>query len=161
MLTPELERTIGQKAHAADGDKIGKVRGIYLDDHTEEPTFVTVDTGMFGPKAHFVPVRDARLDGDELVLPYDKDTVKNAPNVDADQHLSVEEERDLYEYYGLTFTERPEVAGQPERVRLRRHVVAEDRTRTAPVREQPVAGREPVADDVRVERVETDPDGRR
>lgn len=162
MRTPELQRTIAHKAYTPDGDKIGKVRGVYLDDHTEEPSFVTVDTGLFGTKESFVPVQEARItDDDELVVPYDKDMVKNAPNVDVDEHLSPERERELYDYYGLPFEERPGTAGEPDRARLRKHVVVEDEVRTEPLREERVTGQEPAADDVRIERVETDVDRRR
>jgi hypothetical protein len=161
MLTPELERTIGHKAYTPDGHKIGKVRGVYLDDYTEEPNFVTVETGLFGTKESFVPVREARIDDDELVLPYDKDTVKNAPHAEVDEHLSLEEERKLFDYYGIPFPERPDATAEPDRRVLRKHVVVEDPAGTAPVREERVAGQETVTDDVRVERVETDDDRRR
>ncbi|MGQ1798854.1 PRC-barrel domain-containing protein [Kocuria oceani] len=162
MLIPELERTIGHQAYSTHGDKIGKVSDVYLDDQTEEPTFVSVNTGLFGTKESFAPVREARItDDDELVLPYEKELVKNAPKVDRDEHLSPEEERELYRYYGLTFEVRPVTAEQPERARLRKHVVA-DAARTEPVREERTGGLDPVADDdVRIERVETDVDGRR
>ncbi|MFI7494115.1 PRC-barrel domain-containing protein [Kocuria sp. M4R2S49] len=162
MLTRELERTIGHKAYSTHGHKIGEVIDVYLDDQTEEPEFVCVDTGLFGTKKSFVPVRGARInDDDELVVPYEKELVKNARKVDADQHLSPEEERELYHYYGLTFDVRPVSEGQPERARLRKHVV-EDKARTEPVREERSGGLEPVPDDdVRIERVETDVDDRR
>lgn len=162
MLIPELERTIGHQAYSTHGHKIGEVSDVYLDDQTEEPTFVSINTGLFGTKESFAPVRGARInDDDDLVLPYEKELVKNAPQGDTDEHLSPEEERELYRYYGLTFEVRPVTAEQPERARLRKHVVA-DRARTEPVREERTGGLEPVADDdVRIERVETDVDNRR
>lgn len=156
MLASELERVIGNKAYTTDGEKIGKVGSLYLDDYTEEPTFVTVETGLFGTKESFVPVREARVTDEDLVVPYDKDTVKDAPNVDAGGHLSPEQERELFDYYDLTFVQRPEAAEETDRVRLRRYVVTDDRADTAPVRRERVAGQEPVADEVRVEPIDTD-----
>lgn len=138
MLASDLERTIGEKAYTPDGDKIGEVRNVYLDDNTEEPEFVAVETGLFGTKKNFVPVRDAQITDKGLVLPYDKDMVKNAPNVEADEHMSVEQERELFDYYGLTLTERPEAVGEPRRPRLREYVVVERREDTAPGREERV-----------------------
>ena len=38
-----------------DGDKIGGVGEVYLDDTTGEPAWVTVNTGLFGLKETFVP----------------------------------------------------------------------------------------------------------
>jgi sporulation protein YlmC with PRC-barrel domain len=127
MLASDLERIIDEHAYTQDGDKIGKVGTVYLDDASGEPEFVTVKTGLFGTKESFAPVRDARITDDGLVLPYDKDRVKNAPKVDEDQHLSPAEERDLYDYYGVPFAENPEPVEEPGRVRLREYVVTERR----------------------------------
>ena len=43
---------------------------------------------MFGTKVSFVPIADAYLDGDDIVVAYSKDHVKAAPNVEADGQLS-------------------------------------------------------------------------
>jgi uncharacterized protein (TIGR02271 family) len=85
----------------ADGDKIGGVGQIYLDDQTEEPNWVTVKTGLFGTSESFVPLSGASLSGSDVVVTYDKDTVKDAPRVAADGHLTPDEEGSLYAYYGL------------------------------------------------------------
>ncbi|MGK5643659.1 photosystem reaction center subunit H, partial [Streptomyces sp. URMC 126] len=51
----------------------------------------------------FVPIHDAAMVEDHLEVPYSKDQVKGAPHVDVDQggHLSEQEERRLYDYYGV------------------------------------------------------------
>jgi hypothetical protein len=49
------------------------------DEYTDEPTFVLVNTGLFGTKSSFVPVEGARMDGDDLRLAYSKDKTKDAP----------------------------------------------------------------------------------
>lgn len=92
------------------GDKIGKVSQVYLDDQTGAPEWVTVRTGLFGGKDSFVPLAAADLQGDELVVNTDKDTVAGAPQVDEDGHLSPEQETELYRYYGLS---DPSAAGYP------------------------------------------------
>ena len=85
-----------------DGDKIGKVGQVFLDDATGNPEWVTVRTGLFGTGESFVPITGATVRGDDLVVPYDKAKVKDAPRVDdADGHLSEAEEATLYRYYGL------------------------------------------------------------
>jgi hypothetical protein len=48
-----------------------------------------------------VPLSEASVDGGELRVPYDKEKVKGAPQVAPDGHLSPEEERELYRYYGV------------------------------------------------------------
>ena len=63
---------------------------------------MTVSTGLFGTKETFIPLTDADLSGDRVTVPFSKAQVKDAPNVDADGHLSPEEEQQLYTYYGRT-----------------------------------------------------------
>jgi uncharacterized protein (TIGR02271 family) len=87
------------------GDKLGKVSQVYLDDQTGQPEWVTVRTGLFGGKDSFVPLAAADLQGDELVVNTDKDTVSGAPQIDGDEHLSEQDEAELYRYYGLDRTD--------------------------------------------------------
>jgi len=83
------------------GEKVGSIGQIYVDDQTSEPDWVTVKTGLFGTAESFVPLQGARIDGDNVVVGYDKDTIKAAPRVDADGSLSPEEEDTLYRHYNL------------------------------------------------------------
>jgi uncharacterized protein (TIGR02271 family) len=86
-----------------DGDKIGKLEEIYLDDETGKPEWALVKTGMFGGRGTFVPLAQASPSGDELSVPYEKSHVKDAPNIDPDGRLSQEEEAELFRYYGLDY----------------------------------------------------------
>ena len=99
----DISRIEGSTLYDNDGDKVGKVGQLYLDDQSGEPTWVTVSTGFFGSSETFVPVEGARFDGDDLRVSYDKDKIKGAPRIDADQHLSETEEAELYRYYGLQY----------------------------------------------------------
>jgi uncharacterized protein (TIGR02271 family) len=83
----------------SDGEKIGSIGQLYADDDTGEPTWVTVKTGLFGTSQSFVPVEGAHTQGEDLVVPYTKDHVKDAPRVDVDGHLTPEEEDRLYTHY--------------------------------------------------------------
>jgi uncharacterized protein (TIGR02271 family) len=109
-----IDTIIGRPVHGADGQKIGDVGQIYLDDATGRPEWATVRTGLFGTKESFVPVAEAQITDEGLRVPYDKDAVKDAPRVDADQgHLSQEEEADLYRHYGLDYSEARSDSGLP------------------------------------------------
>jgi uncharacterized protein (TIGR02271 family) len=102
MLTREnIENLLnrGGNVIATDGEKIGSIGQLYADDDTGEPTWVTVKTGLFGTHESFVPVDGARAEGDDLVVPYTKDHVKDAPRVDTDGHLEPDEEDRLYAHY--------------------------------------------------------------
>ncbi|MFQ1003869.1 DUF2382 domain-containing protein [Modestobacter sp. SSW1-42] len=103
MITQnDITNIIGSNAVDADGDKLGKVGQVYLDDQTGSPEWATISMGLFGSQEHFVPLTDASVSGGTLAVPYQKAKIKDAPRVDADQgHLSPEEESELYRYYGV------------------------------------------------------------
>lgn len=97
-----IDRIIGAKVIDTTGDKIGSVGQVFLDDRTNQPTWVTVNTGLFGTKETFIPLQGATQNGDDLQVAYEKNLVKDAPNIDVDSgHLSPQEEAELYRYYGL------------------------------------------------------------
>jgi len=100
MMAPEqLQSMIGKNAVDTNGDKIGRIGQIYLDDRTGDPQWVTVSTGLFGTKESFAPLYGARTEGDNLMLAVSKAMVKDAPNVDNDGHLEESEVQALYQYY--------------------------------------------------------------
>jgi len=102
MISRESVQTLlGGTAYSNDGDKIGSIGQVYLDNSSGEPAWVTVKTGLFGTNESFVPLQQAELTDDGVRVPYDKDRVKGAPNIETDRELSEQEEDQLYSYYGL------------------------------------------------------------
>jgi len=93
------ESFMGRTAVDPQGDKIGKIGQVYVDDVTGQPDWVTVNTGLFGTKEHFAPLQGATTTGDDVVLPFDKDVVKDAPDVADASHLDPDEQDALYTYY--------------------------------------------------------------
>ena len=92
----------GLKMVDADGDKIGTIEDIFLDRQTGEPAWAAVKTGLFGHKHTFVPIRGADVTADrEVRVPLQKEQVKDAPRVDPDGELTPDQERELWEHYGL------------------------------------------------------------
>jgi uncharacterized protein (TIGR02271 family) len=151
-----------------DGGRIGPIDAIYLDDQTEEPQWVLVNTGLFGTKASFVPLAQATEDDGDVRVPYDKQLVKDAPRIDPDGHLSEAEERQLWRHYGLDYDRTTRRRGpapddamtrseeelrvgtaqrERGRVRLRKYVTTEQVQQTLPVRRERVrVEREPITD---------------
>lgn len=83
-----------------DGDKVGKIGQVYLDDQSGEPEWVTVKTGLFGTSETFVPLTSADVSDHEIRVPFDKAMIKDAPRMDdAEGHLSPEQESELFRYY--------------------------------------------------------------
>jgi uncharacterized protein (TIGR02271 family) len=104
MITQENIDTIlsrGGNVIGSDGDKIGSIGQIYLDDQTGEPSWVTAKTGLFGTSESFVPLQGADVDGNDVRVPYSKAQVKDAPRIESDGNLSPEEEDRLYRHYEL------------------------------------------------------------
>lgn len=104
----QVSDLIDRTALDATGDKIGTVSTVYVDDVTNEPTWLAITTGWFGTRVSFAPVAGAYVADDDVVVAYPKDTVKDAPNIDADGTLTPEESFALYTYYGISTTPRSE-----------------------------------------------------
>jgi uncharacterized protein (TIGR02271 family) len=104
MTSQEQLRDIsGATAYDNDGDKLGKIGQVYFDDNTDQPKWITVNTGLFGMNESFVPLQGAKFEGDRVTVAYDKATIKDAPHISDDQHLGVEEEQQLYRHYSLGY----------------------------------------------------------
>lgn len=109
----EVKNWRGKDAHGEGGEKLGTIDDIYLDEQTGEPEWAAIKTGLFGGKLSFAPLAEAQGGAGGVRLPYTKDQVKDAPNVDADGQLSQDEEAALYQHYGLNYSEAPSDSGLP------------------------------------------------
>jgi uncharacterized protein (TIGR02271 family) len=110
----EISSWRGRVMVGSDGEKIGKIDEIYLDEETGQPEWALVNTGLFGLKSNFVPLTGASPEGEEVRVDYTKEQVKDAPGVDPEGQLSQSEEATLYRHYGLEYSERRSGSGLPE-----------------------------------------------
>ena len=90
----------GEAVYSSDGEKIGKVEDIYYDEGTNTPEWIGIGTGFFSTKHVLVPVEGATIAGDRLTVPFAKNQVKDAPDIDRDE-LTEDDEHQLFEHYGL------------------------------------------------------------
>jgi uncharacterized protein (TIGR02271 family) len=182
--TTEAYEFRGRTLLDRDGEKIGKIDELYHDQQGGQPEWALVNTGLLGTKKTFVPIRGASPTGEDLRVRIAKDTVREAPHVDADAELSEAEERRLFEHYGVPYTTAGTTtargapgAGSDEamtrseeelrvgkaqretgRVRLRKYVVTEEVQKTVPVQREAVrVEREPITD-ANVEQATRGPD---
>ncbi|MEA2439254.1 MAG: hypothetical protein QOH76_678 [Thermoleophilaceae bacterium] len=105
-MTFQMENITDLRGHEVvdrDGDKIGKLEEIYLDQETGKPEWALVKTGLFGSASTFVPLAGAERADEGLRVPYEKSHVKDAPSMEADGELSSDEEARLYRHYGLDY----------------------------------------------------------
>lgn len=174
MITEEMvPQLVGRQAYDRDGQKIGKVGQVFVDDRDGRPLWATVNTGMFGTTESFVPLASADVTDRDLTVAVTKDAVKHAPQVDhGGEHISDDEQGRLYRHYAGAGHEQASAgedgrgtdAGQSmtrseERlrvgtesaatgsVRLRKYVVTEEQQVTVPVRHEEVRlERTPIGD---------------
>jgi uncharacterized protein (TIGR02271 family) len=94
----------GRTLKDRNGDKIGKVDAVYLDEQTEKPDWALVNTGLFGTKSSFVPLAGASPQGEDVVVQVEAQQVNDAPKMDPDQELSEQQEAELFRHYGIDYT---------------------------------------------------------
>src|SRR5688500_12084087 len=95
MSLEQWETLRGADVYSQDGEKIGSVEQIFVDEQTRRPEWIGLGTGFFGTKRVLVPVEGSSLTEEQVTVPYAKDHVKDAPDVDADE-ISQETEAALY-----------------------------------------------------------------
>ncbi|GIF15299.1 DUF2382 domain-containing protein [Actinoplanes teichomyceticus] len=100
----QIHSLYGRDVFDRDGEKVGSIGEVWTDG-AGQPTWASVRTGLFGMKESLVPLNDADLRGDGIVVPIPKAQIKDAPNIDAahDEPLSGEEVDRLYQHYGMSW----------------------------------------------------------
>ena len=135
MTEAEAYESQSRTIVASDGETIGKVSEVYLDDRTQKPEWATVAGGAVGG-TRFVPLAGAFSDGDTIRARVTVKQVQDAPSVDPHRHLSEQEESRLFEHYGIPHVHDAlspaegqsgdaRIVGGP---RLRRYVAGENLT---------------------------------
>ena len=115
ISTEQIQDLLGRGGTVTGGNgyEIGRIGQVYLDDDTGQPAWVTAKTGLFGTSETFIPLAEGTVEEDTIRVPYDKSTVKDAPRIDAEEHLSVNQEQALFQYYGLGHSQPASDSGLP------------------------------------------------
>jgi hypothetical protein len=110
---PEALRRL--TAYDRNGEWIGAVDEVYVDDMGRRPEWVTVRTDAHGPGSGetFVPLQGATHTREGVLdLACTLEGVRTAPRMEAEQHLDLVQEQELYVHYGLA-TPADEASGAP------------------------------------------------
>jgi uncharacterized protein (TIGR02271 family) len=94
----------GRTLQDRNGDKIGTIVAVYLDQQTDRPEWALVNTGLFGRKSSFVPLAGATPRGEDVVVGVAAQQVKDAPMMAPDKELSEQQEAELFRHYGIDYT---------------------------------------------------------
>jgi sporulation protein YlmC with PRC-barrel domain len=121
-----VSRWRGLDVVGTDGEKVGQITEIYLDDRDDQPRWALVEgsaqsverTRMPGdPTGNLVPIGEAYERDQTVCVPYDSTVVATAPGMAPAGGLSEEEEAELHRHYGLAYLPRPlELDDDPVRV---------------------------------------------
>ena len=99
---PSLGRLRGMDVRTTDGEKVGKVKDVYLDAEARHARYLAVKTGWFSG-THVVPVDDVTFVDDgrdaHVVVPYTAEHLKSAPTFGDDDELTPEREGEIYDHY--------------------------------------------------------------
>ena len=96
------DRYAGYTVYDPDGDKIGKVDDLFVDED-DQPEYLGVKMGLLGTKSTLIPweLVEVREGEGRIIAALDKDRVKDGPAFDDDQEITPEFENEVYSYYGL------------------------------------------------------------
>src|SRR3954449_12989638 len=128
----------GRDVLTADGDRVGAIEVIFLDEATDAPEWVLVRVDD-GDGSVVIPLAGASVEEQAIRVEPARERIAAAPRMGVEATLSVADERRLYEHYGLAYSQEEsstvlpegaaagaETAPEPteERPRLRKYVGA-------------------------------------
>ena len=93
---------VGRTLLGADGE-IGRVADIFVDDATDEPRWLAIQTRRQRGRLSFVPISEAHEDGHCVAVKRSAEFVLAAPTAGTDGVLAPEDEIALFEHYGLRY----------------------------------------------------------
>jgi uncharacterized protein (TIGR02271 family) len=95
----------GYTVYDPDGDKIGKVDDLFVDEN-DQPEYIGVKMGLLGTRSTLIPWQmvEVREADNSMVVSADDGHVKDGPTFDDDREITPEFESEVYSYYGLQQT---------------------------------------------------------
>ena len=98
------------------GRTIGVLEAVYVDTTTDEPAVITVRTCLpTRRRLVFVPLDEALLGPDYVKVSYARSVVRKAPSIGTDDVLPAEQEKVIFQYYGMTY--QPGATGERQLAR--------------------------------------------
>jgi uncharacterized protein (TIGR02271 family) len=106
------DRFAGYTVYDPDGDKIGKVDDLFVDEN-DQPEYIGVKIGLLGTSSTLIPwqIVEVRETDNSLIVSADDAHVKDGPTFDDDQDITPEFESEVYSYYGLQQSDSTEERG--------------------------------------------------
>ena len=101
-FTAAEDRYAGYTVYDREGDKIGKVDDLFVDEN-DQPEYIGVKMGFLGTSSTLIPMDAVTADdqSQSLTVNQPKSTVKDGPHFDDDHEITPEYENQVRSYYGL------------------------------------------------------------
>ena len=146
------DRYVGYTVYDPDGDKIGKVDDLFVDEN-DQPEYIGVKMGLLGTRSTLIPwelveVRDTES---TLIVSVDDAHVKDGPTFDDDQDITPEFEGEASE--AQIGEDEVSVPVTEEEVVVEKRPVAKEEVR---IRKDVVEDTEVVEEDVRREEIDVE-----
>ena len=96
------ERFEGYEVYDPNGEKIGKVDDLFVDEN-DQPEYLGVKMGFLGTKSTLIPweIASADEEGQRIEVSVEKGKAKDGPAFDDDREITPEYENEVRSYYGL------------------------------------------------------------
>jgi uncharacterized protein (TIGR02271 family) len=108
-MTMHADQLVGAPVIDPDGRGVGTVEQVFRDDVDGTPSWARIRSGK---GLHFVPLAGGKVTGTGgLIVAFDEGKILSEPDVSVDRHMSVEQEEELRQYFGLSV---PAQAAGPE-----------------------------------------------
>jgi uncharacterized protein (TIGR02271 family) len=122
-MTMHADQLVGAPVIDSDGRGVGTVEQVFRDDVDGTPSWARIRSAK---GLHFVPLAGGKVTGTGgLIVAFDERQILSEPDIRVDRHMSVEQEEELRQYFGLSVpaprpeaappeTPRPPMAGQTQ-----------------------------------------------
>lgn len=99
---PNLNEALGWIGSRVDdiyGAQIGRLEDVWIDPGTGQPRWLLIKEGRFGGRATLIPFEDATAGAGHVWVPYERDVVRDAPQIEPGAPLTQQVEISLRRHY--------------------------------------------------------------
>ena len=112
---PNLNEALGWIGSRVDdiyGAQIGRLEDVWIDPGTGQPRWLLIKEGRFGGRATLIPFEDATAGAGHVWVPYEREVVRDAPQIEPGAPLTQQVEASLRRHYAANSPEAFERAEQ-------------------------------------------------
>jgi uncharacterized protein (TIGR02271 family) len=106
-MTMHADQLVGAPVIGSDGQAVGTVEQVFRDDVDGTPSWARVRSRL---GKHFVPLAGSRMTKTGLSVPFDTQKIVKEPDLNVDKHMSVGQEEELRQYFGLSVPAQADAA---------------------------------------------------